>query len=299
MSFRHILFPVDFSERCDNAAPYVKAMAARTKAAVTLLNVVETPPAWAAAADGGYAMEFDIPHMKEEAEHRLAIFAADAFATESPERPPAVTFEVDSGDPGTCIAGLAKDWDADLIMMPTHGRGLFRRALLGSATAKVLNDAHCAVWTGAHMESAPPDHTDIHTIICGLDLDGDTNLGLVRYVAHLAEEWKAVVYLVHAVPTTDARPEMYFDVPLESFLKDVAREQINKLQERAGTDFHYVVEVGAVAGVVREAAVEHKADLVVIGRGVIGDFAGGMRTHAYGIMRESPCPVLSVWDRTE
>jgi len=306
MSFRHILFPVDFSDRCYNAAPYVKSMAARFNAAVTVLNVVETPPAWAAAADGGYAMEFDLPRFKEEAEHRLAIFAAQAFPPEpAPEgaRSAEINFEVEHGDPGTCIAELAQAWDVDLIMMPTHGRGVFRRALLGSAAAKVLNDAHCAVWTGVHMENpVPADRTGIRTLVCGVDLNGDEpgcNVDLLKYTAKLAADWDARVCLVHAVPGTDARPDLYYDIPLENFLRDVAREQINKLQAQAGTDFAVYLEVGAVASVMREACHYHNADLAVIGRGVIGHFAGGIRTHAYGIMRESPCPVLSVWDRHE
>jgi len=41
MGFRHILFPVDFSPRCYGAVPFVKAFAARYKAALTLVHVVE------------------------------------------------------------------------------------------------------------------------------------------------------------------------------------------------------------------------------------------------------------------
>ncbi len=40
--------------------------------------------------------------------------------------------------------------------MPTHGYGPFRRFILGSVTAKVLHDADCPVWTGVHLEEAPP-----------------------------------------------------------------------------------------------------------------------------------------------
>ena len=42
------------------------------------------------------------------------------------------------------------------------------------------------------------------------------------------------------------------------------------------------------------AAEKFNADLIVIGRGVVNRFAGDLRTEAYGIMRESPCPVISV-----
>jgi len=41
--FRHILCPVDFSERSKAIRPYVKAFVERFNAQVTLLNAVEIP----------------------------------------------------------------------------------------------------------------------------------------------------------------------------------------------------------------------------------------------------------------
>lgn len=288
MGFKNILFPVDFSKRSDGAAAHVRAMAARHNAALTLMNVVETPAAWLAAGDGAYIADFDLPRMKEEAEGRLKDFAADKFAGQSP------AIVVEDGDPGTRIAEVAEERGIDLVMMPTHGRGKFRVALLGSVTAKVLHDAHCAVWTGVHLEdAAPPEHLDLRTTMCALDLK-EGSAELLRYTARLAKEAGAKVYIVHAVPGTEVRPDMYFDMPLENFLKDTARRQIDDLQAREGTNFPVCMEVGRAATVVREASLHHNADLVTIGRGVIGEFAGRLRTDAYAIMREAPCPVLSV-----
>jgi len=34
--------------------------------------------------------------------------------------------------------------------------------------------------------------------------------------------------------------------------------------------------------------------LIVIGRGVLQGTLGRLRTHAYGIIRNAPCPVISV-----
>jgi len=90
------------------------------------------------------------------------------------------------------------------------------------------------------------------------------------------------------------RPEMYFDAPLENFLKDNARKRVAALQAEAGTSFGVCIEAGTVSTVIREASRQHNADLVLIGRGVINEFAGRLRTHAYGIMRDAPCPVLSI-----
>lgn len=288
MRFRNILFPVDFSDRSHAAVPHVKAMARRYGASITLLHVVEGPAAWAVANDGGYFVEFDLPRLMKEMDERLAAFAAVDFPSG------AVTRLVEKGDPGTSIAELAKTWGTDLIMMPTHGRGVFRSALIGSVAAKVLHDAHCAVWTGAHLEdNTVPSHAEIKTVMCALDLE-EGSLDLLKATARFAAEWKADVYIVHAVPGTEVRPDMYFDVPLEMFLKDNARKQIADLQKAGGTAFGVCLEAGGVSKVVRDASEHHNADLVITGRGAMRHFAGRLRTHAYGIIRDAGRPVLSL-----
>jgi nucleotide-binding universal stress UspA family protein len=267
--------------------PFVKAFATRYKAAVTLVHVVERPPVWA-AADSGYVAVLDIPRLKADAEQELATFALEQFPRMS------VTRMVEEGDPGKCISDLAHAWNADLIMMPTHGRGIFRRKLLGSVTAKALHDCECAVWTGAHLEEHQSDaHTELKTILCAIELAPET-VSLLKYAKDIAQEANATVYVVHAVPAAEVRPEMYFDQPLEGFLRDFALEEIAKLQKQAGTDFDTFIELGAVPGIVHEAAEKFNADLIVIGRGMVNRFAGDLRTEAYGIMREAPCPVISI-----
>ncbi|HVW83868.1 MAG TPA: universal stress protein [Bryobacteraceae bacterium] len=287
MTFRHILFPVDFSERSYSAAPYVKAMAAHYNASVSILHVVETP-GWIAASDGAYIAEFDLPKIVEEVTAKLGIFAADCFPGID------VTQLVEDGEAGTCVADIAKTRGADLIMMPTHGRGTFRAALLGSVTAKVLHDAECAVWTGVHLDQpVPPQHTDVKTVMCALDLEPGS-IGLIRHAANIAKDWDARVFLVHAVPGAETRPALYFDAPFENVLKERARAEIAKLQAETETNFEVCIEAGSVPGVVSQAARHHSGDLVLIGRGVINQFAGRLRSKVYGIIREAPCPVLSL-----
>jgi len=45
---------------------------------------------------------------------------------------------------------------------------------------------------------------------------------------------------------------------------------------------------------VRAAAEHHDADLVLIGRNTLQARLGQLRTNAYAILRNAPCPVLSV-----
>lgn len=49
------------------------------------------------------------------------------------------------GDPGTQIAMFADDIGAGLIVIPSHGRGMLTRMLLGSTTDRVVHLAQCPV----------------------------------------------------------------------------------------------------------------------------------------------------------
>jgi nucleotide-binding universal stress UspA family protein len=54
------------------------------------------------------------------------------------------------------------------------------------------------------------------------------------------------------------------------------------------------VTAGDVAETIYEEAHRHDAHLIVIGRGVLHETLGRLRTHAHAIIRQAPCPVLSV-----
>jgi nucleotide-binding universal stress UspA family protein len=49
-----------------------------------------------------------------------------------------------------------------------------------------------------------------------------------------------------------------------------------------------------IADAVRELVLRQKADLVITGRGHCQGAMSRMWSHLYSIVRESPCPVLSV-----
>jgi nucleotide-binding universal stress UspA family protein len=140
----HILFPIDFSERCCNVVPFVVSIASRYSAKVTLLSVV--PPFYYGMGDPGTAIVVDFAELLQDLKARLNSSLNQKFAGLRVER------VAELGDPAQVITHFAHMHDVDLIMMPTHGYGPFRRLLLGSVTAKVLHDAECAVWTSAHLE---------------------------------------------------------------------------------------------------------------------------------------------------
>jgi len=197
------------------------------------------------------------------------------------------------GDPARAIIEYTENEKVDLIMMPTHGYGPFRRFLLGSVTAKVLHDVKCAVWTSAHVPGAPAESAGYRNVLCGVDLT-PKSLPLVQWASAFARDHGATLKLVHAIPAAEPPAIDIEGERFRSFLLNVANEELAKLQREAGTNCETVVEAGDVARVMHRAAEQNQADLVVIGRGVMQELFGRMRTHVYSVIREAPCPVISV-----
>jgi nucleotide-binding universal stress UspA family protein len=300
-SFKHILFPVDFSQQSCGIAPYVVCMASRYAAHVTMLHAIELSvppyPGWPA-----YGPMVDVPtteYMREQWEQARQAMVEDANQRidsflRSEFQSIATTRLVRQADPAEVIAEYAEKENVDLIMMPTHGYGPFRRFLLGSVTAKVLHDAKCPVWTSAHAPESPAPPAGYRNALCAVDLT-PKSLPLIQWSAGFASDHAAALKLVHAIPAAEPRTGLDIEGDrFRAFLLHSAREELAKLQKEAGTRFDTVLEGGDVARVVRRAAEENHADLVVIGRGVIQERFGRMRTHVYSVIREAPCPVISV-----
>jgi nucleotide-binding universal stress UspA family protein len=282
-TFSHILFPVDFSERCEAARPVVASWARRFNAKVTLLHTLQIPITSYGGADG-YPVIVDVPAMEANFRERLERFEIDITGE---------TRIVTVGDPAFEIVQYAGKNDVDLIMMATHGYGKFRSLLLGSVAAKVLHDAHCPVWTGAHIEQLPAEaRTEIHSILCAIEL-GPGAVELIRSANELAQACQAKLRLVHAVPSDETRPEKYLEGDFKAALIKTSRAEIADLQQHAGTDLEVFIDGGEVSHVVRDAAREYGADLVVTGWGKLHETFGRLRSTTYAIIRDSPCPVLS------
>jgi nucleotide-binding universal stress UspA family protein len=290
MKFTNILFPVDFSERCRAVAPFVSAMAKRDGASVTVLHVVEHPVMRYGAVETTCVPDLDLARLIAAAEHRLIFFADEWFVSGIK-----TNTCVESGNPAACIIDVTRCSGADLIMMPTRGHGRFRAALLGSVTSTILHDAACPVWTAAHCDEPGSGYSDQwRKIVCAVDTT-DEALRLIRCARDLSASNGASIHLVHAVPAApESGLEKYVDREFEVFLKDSARNAIGAMQAKAGTDFQLCVQQGKISAVVAAVAEHDEADLVLIGRGVLPRAAGGFRTHVYAIIRDAPCPVLSI-----
>ena len=284
---QNILFPVDFSPSCVAMAAYVKRAAAIFGARVTLVHVFDLY-----SHDGFQLYIRPLSEVAEE-QQNLARDKLDSFLkVEFPlvECPRILS----SGDAAAQIVQLAKTGRFDLIIMPTHA-GLFRRMLLGSTTAKVLNDADCPVLTTQHAETISPRQLEHREWVCAIGLDADSER-VLRYASQAAGAVHANLTLVYVIPASG--PDLPVELDLEERLQSVKRQaairRIEELQSAAGSHALVSIAIGPIRDMLIEAARRLRADVLVIGRSPQSGVLGRLRDLSYAVARDAPCPVLSV-----
>lgn len=287
--FHHILFPVDFSERCQAVRPFVTSVAVKFNAKITLLHTLGVPRGFYGGVDASYPIVVDWEAMKNDTCDQLKRFVEPVESSCGGIDAVALV-----GEPAAEIVDFTLANNVDLIMMPTHGYGPFRTMLLGSVTAKVLHDCDCPVWTAAHTDAPTlPEHVKCDNIMCAIDTTEEA-VRIIRRAVELSDCFHAKLRLVHAVPPVDHTPMTRFEDVFRADIMRIARETVAKLQAEAGSNVDLCMEMGPVSKVVQAASLHHGADLVIIGHGKVHETLGRLRTNAYTIIRDAPCPVLSL-----
>jgi len=135
-----LIFPTDFSERSLTALPWVRKMADAMQADVRCIYVVEEPQIYSTLDMGPIAIP-SVTELTRNAETRIDAFIKSnlkAFGS-------APKASVLVGRPAEEIANYARDHDAAMIIMTTHGYSGVKHLLLGSTTEGVLRHANCPV----------------------------------------------------------------------------------------------------------------------------------------------------------
>lgn len=284
LPFRRILFPVDYSEPCLAVAPYVQEMLRHFSADLTLVHGYGPEFArWELAlADPLFSEK-----VQSREEQRLREFALATFPGRHVES------IAELGEPGSIIQKVVQHQGTDLVMLATHGRGPVRRFLLGSVAAKVLHDVGAAVWCGAGAVFA--GHTPAlpyKSVLCAVD-DSEEARAVLNAAAAFASGYKARLSIVRAVEMPPATPEIDLS-PYKAELLAAADFKLRELKGELGIDAPHVVIESKVSDGIREEAVRLNADLIITGRGHAQGAFSAIWSRLYPIVRQSPCPVLSI-----
>ena len=218
-----ILFPVDFSPSCVAMAPYVKRASAIFGARVSLIHVVD-PASFNSFALISRPMSEMNEELLEIGRERLDSFLANEFPVAQASRILA------AGDAATEIARVARAEGFSMIIMPTHA-GRFRQMLLGSTTAKVLNDADCPVLTSTHAETIAPRPMEHREWLCAIGL-GAGSERMLRFATGAAAEARGKFTIIHAVRTGDPEIPVQLDLKerIRSAERHYAMQRIAELQ---------------------------------------------------------------------
>jgi nucleotide-binding universal stress UspA family protein len=136
---QRVVVPVDFSKEslaAVDAALEIAAGPASIHVVHVLpeLVVIEPSVAWATIDDED--------RVRNTENQLRETFAADKYR--------GIAVKVLVGDPGHSIADYAQEAQAELIVLPSHGRTGLKRMLIGSVAERVVRLAHCPVLVIRH-----------------------------------------------------------------------------------------------------------------------------------------------------
>jgi len=280
LTLSRILLPVDFSDASRGAARYAFNLASEFHSEVVLLYVA-MPIDAALGMESGAVLADALLNQRAALKGQLDSVFCNQF------RGINASLVVEEGDPAIEIVNYAHNERVDLIVMPTHGYGPFRRLLLGSVTAKVLHDVSCPVWTGAHLEDALiPENLAIRKVACAIDLGPQTRAALC-WAQGISSACNATLEIIHALPCVS-------DMSWRERITDIAKDEIehHQIALEAAAEVHLVS--GSPTSAVCDCARGIGADLLVIGRGHGTGRTGRLPSNAYTIVRDAPCPVVSI-----
>jgi nucleotide-binding universal stress UspA family protein len=300
IAIRRILCPVDFSHFSRHALSQAVALARETGAEVSVLHVfVFAPVALPVSAGGSIPLE----PIRLDAPGRAALQAElREFVDDVDTEGITLTTTLFEGDAVARILDRATDWNADLVVMGTHGRSGFERLMLGSVTEKILRKCTCPVLTVPPRALHPVQGIAFARILCAMDFSAAAFRAL-DYAATLAAPGGPGVTALNVVEllaeSTSGRDEIVLDTP--DFRAELRRTALSRLHDaipqhiRDRCPVIEMVTMGkAWKEILRVARVE-ESELVVLGvegRSTADLLLFGSTTQH--VLRQAPCPVLTI-----
>jgi nucleotide-binding universal stress UspA family protein len=286
LPIRKVIFPVDYSDCSLAAVPFVRELVQHNNAELTLVHAYggDSFP----VDDGGFRSLDLLSRAEADEAERLQKFACESFA--------GVTFRTTArlASPVDLIRALARSEPADLVMLPTHGRGLWRRMLVGSVAAKVLHDVKTPVWT-ATPEALRDLRTPYRSILCACDVEDLEEAATVLHAAaSLACKYNASLRLLHTVELTSMAAAEIDYASFREALVESANARLTELKRSTGISAPHQVAEGPISAVIRRIAEEGDVDLIVTGRGHQAGTISRLWSSLYQIVRDAHCPVVSV-----
>jgi nucleotide-binding universal stress UspA family protein len=136
-----ILLAIDNSKFSEAATQTLIAQVRPNQTEVRVLHVIEVYPLYSA----GKQLAPELAIASEEHRHHADALLARTSKALRDAGFDRVTTAIGQGDPKVVVLDTAAEWNADLIMLGSHGEKDWTRFLLGSVSEAVVRHAQCSV----------------------------------------------------------------------------------------------------------------------------------------------------------
>jgi nucleotide-binding universal stress UspA family protein len=193
MTYKKILIPVDFSDCAINALKYAVAFAKSTESKLVLLHAYHIPIPAAEAGltiDANLAEDF-INEGKEKMEKLYADFPDLAKLSEP--------YEIKMAFASDAIVNTAKEIDADLIIMGTHGASNTFDELVGSNTLHVIKKC------GLPVLAVPANYEGlkVENVLFSYDYHSISSKEVIQPLIDFALAFGAKIHIMHITDKLD------------------------------------------------------------------------------------------------
>jgi nucleotide-binding universal stress UspA family protein len=296
-SIQKILAATDFSNESRAGVRYAVALAAKLKATVELLHVIE-PVSRLSGMEAVILAREDSELMAQAHQHLAALAKRKRLDGVT------LTATVRAGKPFHEITTTAQENQADLTVIATHGYTGAKHILLGSTAEQVVRHATGPVLTvptnKLPKRPGPVAPLAIRQLLVPIDFSAFSNDAL-PWATFLATQFNAELVLIHVV---ERFPIDYFlgrelmshtIVPLMKQAEDDLQRLATELGKTTGLKVRIVVHDGKPFEEICRAAKALATDMIVLTtHGYTGLKHVWLGSTAERIVRHAPCPVLVV-----
>lgn len=278
---RHVAVATDFSECTERALEHGLAVARHFGAAVHLLHLVrpssypfsaEVMPALADAAAR------DCDHLIERLENARQLEGIQLHR------------HVLHGEIHDVVSDFVRQQHVDLMVVGTHGRGGIPRLLRGSVAQQIFHCVRCPVLVVGPRSPGASTRLQLRRILFSTDLSKES-LAALPYVLTAMRVWQAPLDVLHVCSDPQGEHAKQMD------------ELVSRMEALLDGEQHSPLSgcllTGKPAPGVLGFSHDRKEDLIVLGlKAHRALYSGPVWSHAYEIVRQAECPVLSVRSAT-
>ncbi|UCF90397.1 MAG: universal stress protein [Desulfobacterales bacterium] len=296
VQLKSIICATDFSDFSNRTIPYGVALAKEFDARLYICHVIDLS---SIAIYGEFQLD---PVGQQE---RIKSYAYDQLEQLIGEQPVAWEPLITVGRTGEEIARLVEEKEVDLVISATRGRSGLKRIILGSVTERLMRTLTCPLLVVHSPEHRFVDPVNqqirLERILVGCDFSPDSSLAF-QYGLSMAQEFQSELHLAHVMehPAYQhlLKPPSATEEEIRQELRNHLTAKLNAMVPREARNWcspQTSLLEGRPYEELSRYAEDHAIDMIILGvrgHGLVKTLLVGSTTDR--VVREAPCPVLSV-----